>query len=331
MPSFSWSPIEGSGGGGSGVDSVNGLSGALTLAAGTGITLTTVGNTITIDATGGGGGATTALDNLASTAVNAPINSPSTLQLGSSDTDGSSLYLGNSFVDLYGGANGDGFISVYGNTLDLVNDSGAAAPILRFNDAAASNTISIKASDAGVTTYGLVLPLAQGGAGEVLTNDGSGNLSWAQASATGILDYGRATSDTGTITNATWSPIPNISMSGTLSPNIGAEFDYTNPSGVTRVYLVGFTLLFAIGSWANGDFVAPAVWVNGAITSQGAQVVFATAVTGEVGVIMAPTIVVVPPGETIDCKVYMSRAAGNLAVNGGGGGIYTYMDIVQIA
>ena len=45
-----------SGSGGSGVTSVNGLAGAVTLAAGTNITLTPSGNTITIASTGGGGG-----------------------------------------------------------------------------------------------------------------------------------------------------------------------------------------------------------------------------------------------------------------------------------
>lgn len=47
---------EGNGGGGGGVSSVNGLTGAVILAAGPNITLTPVGNTITIAASGGGGG-----------------------------------------------------------------------------------------------------------------------------------------------------------------------------------------------------------------------------------------------------------------------------------
>ena len=52
MTSYEWPPS----GGGGGVTSINALTGAVTLAAGTGITLTPSGNTITIAATGGGGG-----------------------------------------------------------------------------------------------------------------------------------------------------------------------------------------------------------------------------------------------------------------------------------
>ncbi len=68
------------------VSSLNSLTGALTLAAGSGITITpSGGDTLTIAASGGSG-ATTALDNLASTAVNANINpaSPFGVSLGSS-------------------------------------------------------------------------------------------------------------------------------------------------------------------------------------------------------------------------------------------------------
>lgn len=62
-----------SSGGGGGVSSLNGQTGALTLVAGTGITITPGAGTLTIDATGGGGGATTELDNLTTTAINADL------------------------------------------------------------------------------------------------------------------------------------------------------------------------------------------------------------------------------------------------------------------
>jgi hypothetical protein len=50
-----WQAV-GSGGGGSGVPSINGITGATTIAAGSNVTVTNSGNTITIGATGGGGG-----------------------------------------------------------------------------------------------------------------------------------------------------------------------------------------------------------------------------------------------------------------------------------
>lgn len=54
-------PTPGSGGGSGGVTSLNGLTGAITLAAGSGISLTPAGNTITIAATGSGTGTVTSV------------------------------------------------------------------------------------------------------------------------------------------------------------------------------------------------------------------------------------------------------------------------------
>src|ERR1700677_2536470 len=65
-------PLE-NGGGGSGVSSLNSLTGALSIAAGSGITVTPSGSTITIAASGGGGGANTSLSNLSSVAVNTDL------------------------------------------------------------------------------------------------------------------------------------------------------------------------------------------------------------------------------------------------------------------
>ena len=55
MSQYTKYPVSGGGGGGGGVSSVNTLTGALTLAAGTGITITPSGNTLTIASTGGTG------------------------------------------------------------------------------------------------------------------------------------------------------------------------------------------------------------------------------------------------------------------------------------
>lgn len=62
----------GGGGGGGGVTSLNSLTGALTLVAGSGISITPAGSNITIASTGGGG-ANTALSNLASVAINTSL------------------------------------------------------------------------------------------------------------------------------------------------------------------------------------------------------------------------------------------------------------------
>ena len=94
----------GSGGGGSGVTSLNGETGAVTLVAGTGISVTPSGSNITIASTGSSG-ANTALSNLASTAVNASIN-PSLAQTGNLSLGTTSLYwsqMSSDIVNVMGG------------------------------------------------------------------------------------------------------------------------------------------------------------------------------------------------------------------------------------
>lgn len=54
MSSFNWSPLGGGSGGSGAVDSVNSLTGALTIAAGAGISVSAVGTTITVTNTAGG-------------------------------------------------------------------------------------------------------------------------------------------------------------------------------------------------------------------------------------------------------------------------------------
>ncbi len=53
------------------------------------------------------------------------------------------------------------------------------AQAVQFNQTNNASSVSISAPTSGISTYSLILPPTQGGAGTSLTNDGSGNLSWA--------------------------------------------------------------------------------------------------------------------------------------------------------
>lgn len=106
---------------------VNGLSGAVTLAEGSNITITPVGNTLTIASTGGGGGADQALSNLASTAINTDLTTGSGVALSlftKSGDDGSSL------IEISSGspATGDsGPVVMHSGGVGVGNNSGSMA------------------------------------------------------------------------------------------------------------------------------------------------------------------------------------------------------------
>lgn len=59
---------------------------------------------------------------------------------------------------------------------------------IRFNDDSGGDYVAVKAPT-GVTTHTLLLPAAQGAASTTLTNDGSGNLSWAAAASATLNQY----------------------------------------------------------------------------------------------------------------------------------------------
>lgn len=85
MPTPIYSEYVHNSGGGNGVSSLNSITGAVTLVAGTGITVVPAGSVLTISATGGAG-ANTALSNLASVAINTtllPVSNGTTIDLGS--------------------------------------------------------------------------------------------------------------------------------------------------------------------------------------------------------------------------------------------------------
>jgi hypothetical protein len=55
-----------------------------------------------------------------------------------------------------------------------------------------TDSVTIEAPNDVTTSYTLKLPAAQGGASTVLSNDGSGNLSWVTGSGSGIVNSGTA-------------------------------------------------------------------------------------------------------------------------------------------
>lgn len=98
----------------------------------------------------------------------------------------------------------DGSVAMTGN-LDLGNNQLR----LKSNNA---NYVQLKSPDGLGATYSLILPPSDGGAGEVLSTDGSGNLSWTTPSGSGdITDVVAGTGLTGGATSG----------SATLNVNVG--------------------------------------------------------------------------------------------------------------
>lgn len=140
---------------------------------------------------------------------------------------------------------------------------GSVARALVFYDNADTNSVSIKAPNTGITSYVLTLPTAQGGAGTVLQNNGSGGLSWATP-ASGATNNKATTTLNGTdITNqyidlshvaVTNSIIFMVQGSGYLIE--GASYDYSvnytgGAGGNTRI-----TFLNDLATGGNAALVA---------------------------------------------------------------------------
>lgn len=144
----------------------------------------------------GGGGATTELDNLGTTAVNASINpaADNSVALGGS---------GNRWSNVWA-VHAKGLTTIEGQTgsdLEIFSDTtlflggqddivqlypyGGVAPSLQFTDDDASNFMAFKAPAAlsGDTTF--TLPDGDGTSGQVLSTDGAGVLSWEDTAASG--------------------------------------------------------------------------------------------------------------------------------------------------
>lgn len=147
---------------------------------------------------GGSGGATTALDNLASVEINAELAAEAGLELAlSSDTGiilsgfgGAGNYT--PYIDYYTlsfkvlADDNTSNHQVYGSLLDLRGPQDLSTVMtLQIYDLDQSNFIGLKIPDVISGSYTLTLPGADGSSGQVLSTDGSGILSWVSASGGG--------------------------------------------------------------------------------------------------------------------------------------------------
>ena len=114
----------GAAGGGAGVSTVNGVSGAVTLIGGNDITLSVVGQTITIDSTAGGGTVTSVSSTVAGSALNVAVTNPTTTPAVAFTWSGTNAQYVNGAGNI---ANINTLIASGALTLTTTGTSGAAA------------------------------------------------------------------------------------------------------------------------------------------------------------------------------------------------------------
>lgn len=163
----------------------------------------------------GGGGATTALDNLASTAVNADINPTSdiTISLG----NGSFRYSNISTVSIDSGA---GSLTLNADDVNIASDviiqgNSVTPRALKFNSADNSNFVSFTVPDIG-SNVDFVLPGVDGVAGQSLVTDGAGNLTFGSGYTKYTFSYTDFSDVTGLKTINIGGPISNTNIDSVI-------------------------------------------------------------------------------------------------------------------
>ncbi|WII73444.1 tail fiber domain-containing protein [Bdellovibrio sp. 22V] len=122
-----------------------------------------------------------------------------------------------------------------------------------------SNTVTLQAPSTVTTNYVLKFPAAQGGANQMLLNDGAGNLSWTSLSSVGVTSV----AVTSPITNSGTASAPNI---GIQQAN-GSQAGYLSSADWTSFNNKLGTSLNSGNIWiGNGSNVATAVVPAGDVT-----------------------------------------------------------------
>jgi hypothetical protein len=201
------------------------------------------------------GFATTELDNLTTTAMNADMNpdANNTRDIGAPGFSWNDLRLFNLkdtndtsafavFDRQLFDSGGDTVIEFSDNTTGVSIGLGAGGVVVPLNlrDADASTFVSLKSPDVLATTYAITLPPDDGTSGQFLQTDGSGVLTWAAATPSFPL----LASPTGT------AAAPAYSFSG--DSDVGMYSDSLN------------TLSFSTGSSLKWQINSSGYWIPGA-------------------------------------------------------------------
>ena len=204
-----------SGNTGAGVSSLNTLVGAVTLAAGTNITLGTVGNTITINSTGGG--------SMVYPGAGIPVSTGTAWSTSISGTS-------SQFVKADGSLDSSTYLtSISGQDLSTANNTTSAfttlAAVAGVGYLTGNQSITLGGVLSGSGTTSITASYAAGiihnlnalaNASGVLTNDGSGNLSWASSGGTGTVTSVGLSSTNSTLTIGS-TP---VTTSGTITADL---------------------------------------------------------------------------------------------------------------
>ncbi len=166
---------------------------------------------------------------------------------------------------MFGTTDEVGTVTLGQNTTTYMTGGVTANGQLVFDNASNAFTTTINANPAATASYNLVLPPAQATAGQVLTNDGAGNLYWSSAgggggaaltNGTGIntLNYNGSTAATVSIANTSVTP-------GTYGDGTDvAQFTVNQQGQLTfagTVPITGGVLIGTDGRRSDGELSQP--------------------------------------------------------------------------